>query len=93
MPKVAQPAWPGLLIARTVLLLPITIVTITQYVEMQFIFSSVVFKVKHTHTHTNRGADSTLVLQGAISMQLDYTTLSVMKGGDRAAATYQGPLL
>lgn len=40
LPKDALPVWPGLLIARAMLFLPIAIVTISQCTEMHFGFTS-----------------------------------------------------
>lgn len=47
-PEDALLVWCGLLIARAMLFLPITIVT---GLEMHFVFTSVMFKVKYTDSY------------------------------------------
>ena len=68
MPGDALLAWLGLLIARSVLFLPVTIVAISQCLEMHFVFTSVTFKRKytHTHTHTHTGTHARIKVQRAL---------------------------
>lgn len=49
-----QLVWPGVLPARAELLLLITIVTITQCMEMHLVSTSVMFKAKYTETQESR---------------------------------------
>lgn len=60
-----QLVWPGLLSARAESFLLITIVTITQSMEMHLVFTSVMLKVKYTQTQESRCRQYS-ILQGAV---------------------------